>query len=48
MGGTFYKKWTQNFLLQYLGFFSFFCIVFVFDCLSACLFCLQLKLHGCC
>lgn len=49
MGGTFYKEWTQNFLLQYLGFFFLFLvIVFDFDCLSACLFCLQLKLHGCC
>ena len=29
MGGTFYKEWTQNFLLQYLGFFFLFLYCFL-------------------
>ena len=37
MGETFYKEWTQNFLLQYLGFFFRFLYCFCFS-LFVCLF----------
>lgn len=37
MGETFYKEWTQNFLLQYLGFFFLFLYCFCFS-LFVCLF----------
>ena len=40
MGGTFYKEWTQNFLLQYLGFFPFFVFFFILIvCLLVCFAC---------